>query len=255
MKKYFTLLGTVLSIFLAITSCNKNSSTSELSQNNIADTLTTKQKLSMQIFGNTEFKLNKNDSNYLNALKRLSLSFSLSAKGSIASNNRFASCNLNGGDSTYGWYSDSDSVIVEGSFTTAKTSSFELAARNCTDLQLSAEEANQYLINEGYSDIAYTYYTWEEKRYRVIYAANALIELKTEFIQDYNRSLGDNQQEKLVNCILQAIGYSAIAEIGANWATKSRQHIIKAVGKLAVKNLNWFGAAIAVASFIDCMWG
>lgn len=67
----------------------------------------------MQIFGNTEFKLNKNDSNYLNALKRLSLSFSLSAKGSIASNNRFASCNLSGGDSTYGWYSDSDSVILK----------------------------------------------------------------------------------------------------------------------------------------------
>lgn len=114
------------------------------------------------------------------------------------------------------------------------------------------EDAKTYLTNEGYADIVNTWYN-TPKAQRLIHAANALLDLKKQLNANHARSSGT--QAKLTNCVLQAIGYSALAELGANWAAASRQVILKAVGKLATRYLNWFGAAIAVVSFADCMWG
>ncbi len=239
--------------------CKKDANTNnKLPHVEIIDSITALQKLSLQIFGNKEFKFNKNDSNYLNSIKQLTKNFNLNGKKSIQGNNeRINSCDLSNGDSTYEWYSDPENIIIEGPYSTAKNVTYETIAENCPDLISSAEAANQYLIDEGYSDIAYMYYGALRPglRYQVIHAANSLIELKTEFIVSYeDRNSESDVQEKLFNCVLQAVGYATIAELGSNWATMSRQHLIKAVDKLASKYLNWIGAAVAVGSFIDCMW-
>ena len=63
------------------------------------------------------------------------------------------------------------------------------------------------------------------------------------------------QTTKVANCIFQALGFTALAELGANWAGASRQVILRAVGKVATRYLGWFGAAIAIGSFVDCMLG
>ncbi len=81
-----------------------------------------------------------------------------------------------------------ENIIIEGPYSTAKNVTYETIAENCPDLISSAEKAtNQYLIDEGYSDIAYMYYGALRPglRYQVIHAANSLIELKTEFIVSY----------------------------------------------------------------------
>ncbi len=252
---YFAIFATLL--LFTFLSCNKGSENQQFSEYPLNNNLSDREKLSMKIFGNTEFKFNKNDSTYLNNIKRLSKSFNLFGNGALSSSNRVNSCNLNGGDSTYGWYSDPEHIIIEGPFKSAKNVTYETVAENCPGLLAIAAEANQYLINEGYADITDIYYGKIKPalRYHAIHAANALVELKTEFINNYARNAGSSSQEKLFNCILQAIGYSAFVELGANWAIMSKQQIIRAVGRLASKHLSWFGAGVAIISFIDCMWG
>lgn len=241
----------MLSIFILI-GCSKEASI-DINPQAQFEQQSEKEKLSMTIFGNKDFSWNKNDSNYLNALKRYSRNINLNGDKKFVDVKKFNSCNLNGGDSTYGWYSDPDSIIIEGPISSAKNETYETWATNCPDIIASAEEANLYLIREGYSDLADMYYgsLRPGHRYLAIHAANALVELKSEFQVDYSLQA----QAKIFNCILQAVGYTALAELGSNWATMSRQRIIKAVGKLASKHLSWFGAVIAVGSFIDCMWG
>lgn len=163
-----------------------------------------------------------------------------------------------GGDSTYGWFSDPDSVLIEGPYSIAKVGSYESDAETCTALFTLAEDAEEYLTNEGYPDIVnmYTY-----RHHYVVQAANALLELKEQMIIDWeDRNPSGKQaiagrQSGVANCLFQALGYATLAEIGANWATMSRQQIIKRVGKIILKHVGVIGSIIAIASFIDCMWG
>ncbi len=87
--------------------CKKDANTNnKLPHVEIIDSITALQKLSLQIFGNKEFKFNKNDSNYLNSIKQLTKNFNRNGKKSIQGNNeRINSCDLSNGDSTYEWYS------------------------------------------------------------------------------------------------------------------------------------------------------
>jgi hypothetical protein len=249
------LVSVFLLLIVALSSCKKETATkATIPEKNLTD----KEKLSMQIFGNTEFRFNKNDSNYLNSIKRLSEKFNSKLRKGNPDNNSITACNLNGTDSTFGWYTDPDTVILAGPYVIAKTPTYESVAENCSDLIACAAEANQYLINEGYSDIAHTYYTVLRPglRFHVIHAANALIELKENFIlEEVSRNSGNQVQQKIIQCILEAIGGATAAELASNWASMSRTQIIKAVGKLAAKHLNWVGAAVAIITFIDCMWG
>lgn len=156
------------------------------------------------------------------------------------------SCSTVGGAS-FGYYNDSENLIVGGPYKSASTSSQETYFRTCSLVTSAIFSAKTYLLNEGYSDIVNTLDTPNE-RYKLIHAANALVDLK----KVVNNSSVTNA--RLANCIFEALGFSALAELGANWAVASRQVIIRAVGKLATRYLGWFGAAIAVASFVDCYW-
>jgi hypothetical protein len=190
------------------------------------------------------YKWGSNEDRYLNVLK----SFKNEFKGFNTTESTFL-CTSSGQDSTYGFFQDS--MIIEGPYVTAKAEQFELAAQNCMEFHTVIDSAKAYLIAEGFSDIVDLWYN-TPKSHWVVYAANTVIDLKGQLLASYAR---DNQTEKLWNCVLQAIGYTAAAELIANWAHMSRQAIVKAVGKLARKHLGVFGAIIAVGSFIDCMWG
>jgi len=190
------------------------------------------------------YKWGANEDRYLNTLK----SFKNEFKGFYTTESTFL-CTSSGQDSTYGFFQDS--MIIEGPYVTAKAEQFEVAAQNCMEFQAVIDSAKLYLESEGFSDIVSLWYN-TPKSHWVVYAANTVIDLKGQLIANYARG---NQTEKVWNCVLQAIGYTAAAELIANWSTMSRQAIIKAVGKLAKKHLGVFGAIIAVGSFIDCMWG
>ncbi len=150
---------------------------------------------------------------------------------------------------TYGFYDDPDNLILEGPYAAANSIPQEDSAKNCAAITSAITSAKDYLNSEGYSDIVFELDT-NEDRYKLIHAANALVDLKQQ-MEPSNPSRVDD----IANCFFQAIGYAAIAELSANWASASRQVILRAVGKIATRYLGWFGAAIAVVSFVDCMWG
>ena len=160
------------------------------------------------------------------------------------------SCSASGGV-VYGYYDDPENLVVEGPYEAASSSGQEAFLQTCSLVTDAISSSRTYLLNEGYSDIV-SQLDLSGESYKLIHAANALSDLKE---QVNGSSGGGYQQARIVNCILQAIGYSAIAELGANWASASRQVILRAVGKLASRYLGFFGAAIAVVSFVDCMWG
>ena len=208
--------------------------------------------VSQKIFGNTEFKLNKTDSIYLNALKEYSQSNKKSTTQSVI-NPPASTCASTANQNTYGYYYDNENVIVEGAYISASSVTYENIAAECFASQNIVTNARSYLVSSGYHDIVFQIEEEDPTNagFKITHAANSLIWLRDQM--GYVAERGS--QERAVNCVLQAIGYAAIAELSANWATASRQYLIKAIGKLASRYLGWFGAAIALGSFIDCMWG
>ena len=157
-------------------------------------------------------------------------------------------CSASGG-STYGYYQDPENLIFGGPYNSASTSGQESFFKTCSNVTSAIISARNYLINEGYSDIV-SQIDSQGESFKLIHAANSLMDLKVQVGLS-----GNNQTTKVANCIFQALGYTALAELGANWAGASRQVILRAVGKVATRYLGWFGAAIAITSFVDCMWG
>ena len=187
-----------------------------------------------------------NDDKYVASLKRF---------GAAMQGRMNTLCVSSAGDSTYGWYSDPDSVLIEGPYSIAKVGSYESIAETCTDVYTLAEDAEDYLTNEGFSDLAYGY---ANRPHLMINSANALLELKEQMIIEPMPGMNparSGRQAGVANCLYQALGFTALAELGANWATMSRQQILKRVGKIISKHLGFWGAIIAITSFIDCMWG
>ena len=155
---------------------------------------------------------------------------------------------LSSGGNTYGLYQDPENLIIGGPFRSASSSGQETFFHTCSSISSAITSARTYLINEGYSDIVSELESQGEN-YKLIHAANSLMDLKKQV------GISNIQTTKVANCIFQALGFTALAELGANWAGASRQVILRAVGKVATRYLGWFGAAIAIGSFVDCMWG
>lgn len=160
------------------------------------------------------------------------------------------SCEAIGG-LTYGFYEDPENLIVSGPYESASSSGQESYFQSCSSVDQAINSAKGYLLSEGYFDIV-EQIELSNERYKLVHAANTLLDLKK---QVDGTSAGTYHTARLANCILQAIGYGAASELFANWATASRQVILKAVGKLASRYIGWFGTAIALVSFADCMWG
>jgi hypothetical protein len=192
----------------------------------------------------SSFSWNHNDDRYLASMKRFSKNYNVKSSSRQA---RPLYC-AGARSTSYGYYDDPENFIVEGSYVAAATPADESAYMNCDSMLAIIREADIYLTSEGYWDIVKLYRT---ERYKLIHAANTLIDLKIQC--GYISSVRTAQEAKFFNCVLQAIGYSAIADLGANWASMSRQAMIRAVGKLATKYLSWVGAAVAIVSFVDCI--
>ena len=228
MKKriLFAIFGFIIITLTGIQSCKKK--TSELQEE-------------LASISNTQsHKWGANDDKYLSALKKFSTNFkNIYGK----KNNTSSFCISNGPDSSFGWFADPDQDIVDGPYVLAKAGPYESNAANCPELISLAWDAHVYLLVEGYSDISGTYDQSDSK----FHAANTLLHLKHESNQFYFRTKG------AWNWLLQAIGYAAITELLSDWATLSRQKIIRRFGKIVSKNMGFFGAIIAIASFIDCI--
>ena len=164
---------------------------------------------------------------------------------------RNLTCSIANGDSTYGWFSDT--TIIEEPYVVAKNVTYETLAEECPDLLTTASDAKDYLIAEGFEDLADSYYYNVNPglRYMAIHAANSLMDIKDQLAAAVQSS--PNPQRGFANCVLQAIGYYAMAELIGNFANMSRTAIIRAVSKLIMKRVGWIGAAIAVISFVDCI--
>ena len=147
----------------------------------------------------------------------------------------------------YGYYEDPENLVIGGPYNSASSSGQETFFQTCSNVTSAISSARTYLTNEGYSDIVTQL---GNESYNLIHAANSLMDLKKQVGMSTN-----NQAARMANCVFQALGFTALAELGANWAAASRQAILRAVGKVASRYLGWFGAAIAVVSFVDCMWG
>jgi hypothetical protein len=165
------------------------------------------------------------------------------------SNGRISTiCIASGSDSTYGWFSDPDSCLIEGPYVSAKNSAIEDSAATCPDYLALVDTATAYLTNEGYSDIV----TWYHRQpASVVQAANALLEMKYQMIIPLDRLAPSHA--KFWNCVFQALGFTTLAALGSDWATASRTEIIRRVGKLILKHVGIIGAIIAVVDFIDCI--
>ena len=194
-------------------------------------------------------KWNTNDDKYVESIKKFAQKYKL---GGL--NRTSTYCIPAGCDSSYGWYSDPDSMVVPGPYVMAKAGTYDDDAAACPSIDTLVADASNYLTSEGYSDIVAL---WEGsvKRHWLIHAANALVDIKEQYNNAYYRSGVAGRQTTVWHCLLEALGGAALAEIATNWATMSRTALIKAVGKLAAKHLNWVGAIVAVVTFVDCMWG
>lgn len=237
-KNYVTFFFLTTSFFL-FSSCEKSSS----------DTAEPALNTESHIEKVPSPKQGPNDEKYVASIKRFARNF----KNKEVKNGRVVvnQCATSGQANVYGFYDDPEDLIIEGSYTEAGTVAAENAVENCDSMAVLIEDAKIYLLSEGYSDIVNLFYGTPRAN-RLTYAANALVDLKQQYSIEWARTAN---QAKIGNCIFQALGFSALAELGANWATASRQVLLKAVGKLATRYLGWFGAAIAVVSFVDCMWG
>lgn len=70
-------------------------------------------------------------------------------------------------------------------------------------------------------------------------------------IVEYEASI---QKADGVDCLLRATGLDVFHR--GFWSSFStRRALLRAVGKVATRTLGWFGAALIVADFADCMWG
>lgn len=213
-------------------------------------TLTEKQQFSMRIFGNTEFRLNSADQAYLNSLKSYT---AMVKQASVAPGPTSGGCAVSGGTNMYGYFSDPENIVVEGPYTAASSPTYENNAAACLSSQNVVANAMNYLDLNGYHDLIVQFQGEDPSLAAIksVHAANALLYLRSQLPLVESKGT----QGRVVECILQSIGVAALADIMANWATASRTYLIKAAGKLAARYLNWFGAALAIANFIDCMWG
>ena len=194
-------------------------------------------------------KWGPNDEKYKGQMIEFAKKFK--AAKSVVKTSSMMACTSSAMANTYGYYNDPENLIVGGSYIEASSASVENNTATCASTLALIEDAKTYLTNEGYGDIVRRIYGTEMK-FRLIHAANALVDLKSQFNSQWART---SQQGKLFNCIFQALGFSALAELGANFFLASKQVILAAVGKIATRYLGFFGAAIAVVSFVDCMWG
>lgn len=62
------------------------------------------------------------------------------------------------------------------------------------------------------------------------------------------------QKADTIDCVLRATGIQTLHD--AFWGLfTNRRTLLRAVGRIATRTLGWFGAALIVADFADCMWG
>jgi len=245
----FVKLGLFFLFGLTLFSCTKSS-------HEVNENLSNEEKIkvnSKKLVGNSEFKFNNSDSVYISALKGYAQLNNANNNPSEAVPQTTNPCANSAGQNTYGYFYDDENIIVHGSYISASSYTYESNAANCFATQNIVNNARNYLYGNGYHDIVGQIEENDPVNagFKIVHAANTLVWLKYQMGTLAERG----SQERAVNCVLQAIGYAAIAELSANWATASRQYLLKAVGKLASRYLGWFGAAIALGSFIDCMWG
>lgn len=261
-KNFYLLKINYLIILMLLIGCTKNNSENFANQN--LEIITHDQVSSnlVNLKSINKIKWGKNEDDYLASLKKHSLKFKRNTSIAKVTQSTLEQSNFedeepepvnlvcnSSNPNIYGYYDDPEDLIVEGSYVSANSLLQESQISNCNALLSTVSAARIYLISEGYSDIA-TIYDNSNNQLDLIHAANTLVDLKNKMLNNGNQT----SNSRIANCILQAIGYAAIAELSANWATASRQVIIKAVGKIAQRYLGWVGAAIAVSSFVDCMW-
>lgn len=234
-----------LSIMISTSSCRQSSESldsSLLSSDN--------SKISNKIFSDkyvkkhSSSKWNKNDETFKNSLQQFSNSINnrvpLPEEGDLYPINYVE----------YGYYDDPEDLIIEGPYVAAASSTEEAAFHNNATILNQIEESKNYLNAEGYSDIVSMFDNGDDK-VKIIYAATILLDLKKQ-MQDAGV---DTTNARAFNCALQAIGYTAVAELATNWALASRAVMLRAIGAVAARYAGWIGAAIMVGSFADCMWG
>lgn len=193
-------------------------------------------------------KWGKNEEKYIASMKQhAALLKRFSNPARMEEPETIEDCNCN--PSVYSFFDDPDNLIVEGSYVSYVSNTQETQMTTCPELLSAIQTARTYLNDEGYDDIVNGIDTPSES-YKLVHAANTLMDLKAQVANS-----GSTAEVKLANCVLQAIGYTAISSLVAEWATASRYAILRAVGKLATRYIGWVGAAIAVVSFTDCMWG
>lgn len=247
MRKYYlvaamlSLLATVAGIY----SCSKQERTDSPEKK-----LTDKEKLSMKIFGNKDFKYNKADLAYMQALKQFTADNKFKAGQSGMTT---TGCTSSGGLSTYGYYSDYENIAVEGPYSAAVNATYENDAANCLLTQNVVANAYSYLYSQGYGDIIGQIQEENPNLVgaNVVHTANSLLFLKSHFAVE---PVYEERIENVRDCLLKALGADIILHMVENWEGLSRQYLIKAFKKLATRYLGWYGVAWAIISFVDCMW-
>jgi hypothetical protein len=133
-------------------------------------------------------------------------------------------------------------------------SAVNTAAENSaqTHTQPLADAAREYLAALGL-DFTQDFGTNE---YLYIHCASLVLEMdvKKGIPASQTEAQSNTRENTTFGCAMQALGIETLYE---SWFDRfsTKRALISAVGKLATRYLSYFGAAVAVYDFIDCMWG